>query len=202
VVRSRDSSVAYWWATGWMIVGSSPGKGWEFFSSPPRPDRLWGPPSLSNRYKGLFSWGYSGRGVKLTIYLYLVSRPKMCEAIPSLPNTPSWCGAYLRKAGGQFSVLYMTVKCTYNCRNQRKLYERVRRTIGGWTRVDFASFGPPSTVNCVEVKYQVDKRIRDNRRLRINGTTSEMSMMKLKKCCKVVVSFNRKHFILLESRLL
>jgi len=30
-----------------MIGGSSPGKGWEFFSSPPLcPDRLWGPLSL------------------------------------------------------------------------------------------------------------------------------------------------------------
>jgi hypothetical protein len=28
-----------------MIGGSSPGWGWEFFSSPPRPDRLWGPAS-------------------------------------------------------------------------------------------------------------------------------------------------------------
>jgi hypothetical protein len=29
--------------------------GCEFFSSPPRPDRCWGPPSLiSNGYEGLF----------------------------------------------------------------------------------------------------------------------------------------------------
>jgi hypothetical protein len=28
------------WATGRMIGGSSPGRGWEFFSSPPRPERL------------------------------------------------------------------------------------------------------------------------------------------------------------------
>jgi hypothetical protein len=34
------SSVVQRWAMGWMIGGSSPGKGWEFFSSPPRPDRL------------------------------------------------------------------------------------------------------------------------------------------------------------------
>jgi hypothetical protein len=33
---------------------------WEFFSSPPRPDRLWGPPSLlSSEYQGSFA------GVKL-----------------------------------------------------------------------------------------------------------------------------------------
>jgi hypothetical protein len=32
------------WARGWIIRGSSPGRDWEFFSSPPRPDRLWGSP--------------------------------------------------------------------------------------------------------------------------------------------------------------
>jgi len=31
---------------------------WEFFSSPPCPDRLWGPPSLlSNGYQVFFPWG-------------------------------------------------------------------------------------------------------------------------------------------------
>jgi len=36
--------------------GSILGGGWEFFSSPPRPDRIWSPPSLlSNGYhKGFF----------------------------------------------------------------------------------------------------------------------------------------------------
>jgi hypothetical protein len=52
--RIRDISVVQHWATGWMIGGSSPGRGWEFFSSPPCPERLWGPPSLlSNGYQGL-----------------------------------------------------------------------------------------------------------------------------------------------------
>jgi hypothetical protein len=36
--------------------GSIPGRGWEFFSSPPRPDRFWGSPSLlSNWYRDLTS---------------------------------------------------------------------------------------------------------------------------------------------------
>jgi hypothetical protein len=36
-----------------------PGGVWEFFTSPPHPDRLWGGPSslLSNGYRGLFPWG-------------------------------------------------------------------------------------------------------------------------------------------------
>jgi hypothetical protein len=33
-------------ATGLIIGGSSPGRGWKFFSLPPSPDRLWGPPRL------------------------------------------------------------------------------------------------------------------------------------------------------------
>jgi hypothetical protein len=56
--------------------GSIPGRGNDgiFFSSPLRPNRLWGPPSfLSNGYQGLF------------LELYLHS-----------PNTPSWRGAQLK----------------------------------------------------------------------------------------------------------
>jgi len=45
------------WDMGWMVGGSSSGGGWEFFSSP-RPERLWGPPSLlSNGYQALFHLG-------------------------------------------------------------------------------------------------------------------------------------------------
>jgi hypothetical protein len=43
---------------GWMVGWSSAGRGWEFFSSPQHPDRLWDPSSpLSNGYQGLFPQG-------------------------------------------------------------------------------------------------------------------------------------------------
>jgi hypothetical protein len=81
----QNSSVVYRWATGWMIEGSSPGRSWEFFSSLPRRDRLWGSPNLlSNEYQGLFPWGQSGWSVKLTTHPHLVPRSRMRGAIPSL----------------------------------------------------------------------------------------------------------------------
>jgi hypothetical protein len=44
-VKIWGSSVVWTWAMGWIIGGSRPGRSWEFFSSPPRPDRLWVHPS-------------------------------------------------------------------------------------------------------------------------------------------------------------
>jgi len=49
--------IAQWYSAG-LIGGSSPGRGWEFFSSTPRPDLLWGLPSLLlSAYQRLFPWG-------------------------------------------------------------------------------------------------------------------------------------------------
>jgi len=46
----------------WMIGGSSPGRGSEFLSSPPCPDRLWGAPRLlSNGYQGPFPGGKAAK---------------------------------------------------------------------------------------------------------------------------------------------
>jgi hypothetical protein len=59
--KSRDSSVGV--ALGYELDyrGSRvrfPAGSWEFFSSPPRPERLWGPSSLlSNGYQGLLQCG-------------------------------------------------------------------------------------------------------------------------------------------------
>jgi hypothetical protein len=50
------------------------------FSSSLRPDTLWGPPSLlSNGYRGFVPQVYSGKGGRLTTYLYLMHRSRMVE---------------------------------------------------------------------------------------------------------------------------
>jgi len=56
-----------------MIGGFDPGRGWEFFFSPPCPDLLWNLPSvLFNGYKLPFSWGLGGRSVNMTSHLHPV----------------------------------------------------------------------------------------------------------------------------------
>jgi hypothetical protein len=55
-IRNRDSSADI--GAGYRLDGrgSIPGSGKNFFSSPQRPDRLWGPPSLlSSAYRGALS---------------------------------------------------------------------------------------------------------------------------------------------------
>jgi hypothetical protein len=56
-------------------------------SSPPRPERLWGPPSLlSKGTRGSFPGGKAGRGVKLTTHLHLVPSRRMSETLRPLPQ--------------------------------------------------------------------------------------------------------------------
>jgi hypothetical protein len=61
LIKSLDSSVGI--ATGLragrsVFGGSIPGGGWEFFSSPPLSERLWGPSVLlCDCYRWFFLWG-------------------------------------------------------------------------------------------------------------------------------------------------
>jgi hypothetical protein len=53
--------------------------GRECFSSPPRPDRLWGPPSL-------LANGYLRSGCEAATHPHLVPRLRMHGAVPPLPQ--------------------------------------------------------------------------------------------------------------------
>jgi hypothetical protein len=65
----------------------SPGGGWEFFFSPPCPDRLWGPPSLlSNGYQELFPWGVKWPGSEADHSPPSSAEVRMRGAIPPLPQ--------------------------------------------------------------------------------------------------------------------
>jgi hypothetical protein len=46
-----------------------------------------GPSLLSNGYQGLFPWGYSGQGVKMTTHLHLVLRSNNEWSYTSTPAT-------------------------------------------------------------------------------------------------------------------
>jgi hypothetical protein len=66
----------------------------RFFSSPRRPDWLWGPPKVQyNGYRGLLPRGQSGRGVKLTTHLRLMPRSRQCGSMHPLLYRPSWRNA-------------------------------------------------------------------------------------------------------------
>jgi hypothetical protein len=45
------------WAMESMVGGSIPGRGWEFFASPPYPDRFWAHPASYPRLLGDLSLG-------------------------------------------------------------------------------------------------------------------------------------------------
>jgi hypothetical protein len=81
---------------GWS-GGSSPDRGWEFFSSPPRRDRLWCPPSLlSSGHQRTFPGNKDIWGLKLTTHLHLMQMSRMRGAIHPLLNTSLWLGAQLK----------------------------------------------------------------------------------------------------------
>jgi hypothetical protein len=81
----------------------------KLFSSPRPPDRLWGPSSLLyNACRGQYPRRQSGRGLKFTTHLQVVSRSRKCGSIHPLPHTPSWCSVQLVKHRDNFTVyLYL-----------------------------------------------------------------------------------------------
>jgi len=73
--------------------------------SPPRSDRLWGPPNLQ-WYQGLFPWGQSSQDKKLTTHLHLAPRLGTRGAILPFPHVPSWHGVEL-STGHVFMAWYL-----------------------------------------------------------------------------------------------
>jgi hypothetical protein len=93
--RSRYSPLVQHWARGWRIGGSSPGRGWEFFSLPLRPDRLWGPPHPPIQWvPGSLSLGVKQPGSEADHSSSLMSMSKNARSYTSTRNTPSWCAQF------------------------------------------------------------------------------------------------------------
>jgi len=84
---------------GWL-GGLSLDRGWEFISSLPCPDQLWGPPRLLfSGYQGLFSLEVKWPVREADYSPHLVPRLRMRWFIPPLPNTPSWRHSPIRLHG-------------------------------------------------------------------------------------------------------
>jgi hypothetical protein len=92
------------WATGWMIEGSSPGRGWQLFSSPQRPDRAPGPTQPPIQW---IPWSLSVR----------VKRSR-CEADHSPPSS-----AEVKIAWSNTSTPYIVMAwCSVKAQEQLYIY--------------------------------------------------------------------------------
>jgi hypothetical protein len=115
-----------------MIGGSSPGRGWEFFSSPPRPDRLWDPPSLlSNVYQGALSLGVKRLGREADQLPPSSAEVKNAQSYTSTPQY-AFMALCSVKAQGQ---LYFTFTFIVNC-----LYETCIVIYWSYCKVNFLFF--------------------------------------------------------------
>jgi hypothetical protein len=94
--RSRDSvvSIATTYGQDDRGVGVRVPVGSRIFSSPNRPDRLWGPPNLlSNEYQGLFSLGVKQPGREVDHSPPTSAKVKKMWIFTFTPHTPSWRSA-------------------------------------------------------------------------------------------------------------
>jgi hypothetical protein len=69
---------------------------------------------------GAFPGDKSGRSVKLTTHLHLVTRSRMRRTIPPLPDTPSWRGAQLKESTATNLPYCYTYYCYYPVSNTKK----------------------------------------------------------------------------------
>jgi hypothetical protein len=118
MLKSRDSSVGI--ALGYGLddggLGFNSRRGWEFFSSRLRPERLWGPPSLlSNRHQGLFLGGKAARAWSWPVASIYYRCQRMRVAILLLPQYAFmvWCPVR-KKAQGQLQLLPLPLLSTLN----------------------------------------------------------------------------------------
>jgi hypothetical protein len=96
------------------LGGSSPGRGWEYFSSPLCPDRLWGPTDPPIKWVPVaLSLGVKGSGREVETHLHQMPRSRMCGTKTLFPNTSSWRGAQLRKAEEQLYFLRIVIYMFY-----------------------------------------------------------------------------------------
>jgi hypothetical protein len=76
VEREEDYSC---WKSTVGLRGSIPDRGKRLFSTPQRPNRLWGPLRLSNGCQWLFPREQRGLSVRLITHLQLLQRSRMLE---------------------------------------------------------------------------------------------------------------------------
>jgi hypothetical protein len=130
---SRDSAVGI--TTGYGLedrgVGVRVPVGSRIFSSPRSPDLLCGPPNLLfNGYRGLFPWGLSGRGVKLTTHLKLVPESRKVHLLVYIHSPIRFHGVVLNYLSiGKtlpFYIYYKGLEKYFDIRNTNWMVYKVR----------------------------------------------------------------------------